>query len=66
MDPKPVARMPDEPPPKRVRPSAGNPQRGGSGEGARSALERLIEQEKAKRRTEVHDEPDDPLSGTKP
>lgn len=59
MEPRPVVRKPDEPPSRRSRPDAAAAQRGASGEGALSALERLIEQEKAKHRTEVRDEPDD-------
>jgi hypothetical protein len=43
-------------------------QRGASGEGSRSALERLIEQEQAKRRAQAYDEPEvpDELRGPRP
>lgn len=68
MGPRPTAREPDDPPTRRARPATTGLQRGASGEGSRSALERLIEQEQAKRRAQAYDEPEvpDELRGPRP
>lgn len=55
-----IVRGPEDPPPKRRR-GAAAAQRGASGEGSRSAMERLIEQEKeARRRALAYGAPDEP------
>jgi hypothetical protein len=41
-----------------ARPAAGPTQRGASGEGSRTALARLIEQERSRGRTQPQSEPD--------
>jgi hypothetical protein len=57
------SRKPEEPP-KRRRPGAVQPVRDASGEGSRSALARMLEQEKSRGATRTpRDDPDDEMSG---
>jgi hypothetical protein len=55
MEKRPASSRPEGKPPR--RPSAAGSDRPGTGEGARTALERLIEQERTRRRSALEPQP---------